>query len=100
MKKSGGTVLLHLGVWIWGGVTIFLAFGLLGLVVCSAYHFDLAGTIKDGTNPLLAGAFQALKAYGSMLGAVVGFSGLAWANFFQAAYKQPDVPPESSGSDS
>ena len=100
MSKDRATVLLSLGVWAWGGVTIVLAFGLLGLVICSAFHFDLNGDIKKGTDPLLAGALQSLKAYGSMLGAVVGFSGLAWANFFQAAYKSVDAPPESIASDS
>jgi hypothetical protein len=96
MGKNNTPAVLSIGVWIWGGITIMLAFGLLGLVACSAFYFDTKGDIKNGTDPLLAGAFQSLKAYSSMLGAVVGFSGLAWANFFQAAYKSVEVPPESN----
>ncbi len=104
MKSQETVRLLDIGVWVWGAVTIFLAFGLFALVVCAAFHMDIKGELNPTTDPSLAGALQALKAYGSMLGAVVGFSGLAWANFFQAASKSksdelPESPVEISDSE-
>jgi hypothetical protein len=80
---------IQIGVYVWGSITILIAAILLGLVLCAAFHLTPDGSIREGTHWLLAGALKAVETYGSMLGALVGFSGLAWANFFQASSRSP-----------
>jgi hypothetical protein len=64
------------------------------LEICAGFHIGLNGEFLPGTPQRLAGIFFALKANGSMVGAVLGFSGLAWAHFFQAAHKLEPLKEE------
>ena len=78
--------LVRLGVWVWGTVTVLLALACLLVVVVSGLYLV---PVQDkytfvGAPKLLAGLFIALKESGSLVGGVLGFSGLAWAHFFKA----------------
>jgi hypothetical protein len=76
--------MIRFGIWVWGAITVALALAVVRLVIAAGCHMDKDGGFRAGTPELLAGMFQALKASGTAIGAVVGFSGLAWAHFFQA----------------
>jgi hypothetical protein len=76
--------MIRVGIWVWGAITVAIALAVVGLVVGAGCYMDKDGNFQPGTPVLLAGMFQALKAGGTLVGAVVGFSGLAWAHFFRA----------------
>ena len=95
---------IYVGVWIWGFVTILLAFGCLGVVIWAG--FRLTGETKDGpvfadaASPVLKGMYLALERNGSLMAGILGFSGLAWAHFFQVnnPTSSSDATPKSESS--
>jgi hypothetical protein len=78
--------MIRVGIWVWGTVTVVLALAVVGLVIMSGFYMGKDGNFQQDVPSLLAGMFQALKASGTVIGAVVGFSGLAWAHFFQVGH--------------
>ena len=81
--------MIRVGIWVWGAITVALALVVVGLIVWAGFYMDQKGDFQLETPRLVAGMFQALKAAGTPIGAVVGFSGLAWAHFFRAG--NPDA---------
>jgi len=73
------------GVWIWGCITILLAILAVSFLLYAGTFIDRNGNFLPETPQPVAGIFYALKACGSLVGGVLGFSALAWAHFFQAA---------------
>jgi hypothetical protein len=76
--------MVRVGIWVWGTITVVLALLVVGLVIAAGFYMNKAGEFGPDAPPLLSGMFRALKASGTAIGAVVGFSGLAWSHFFQA----------------
>jgi hypothetical protein len=81
--------MIRIGIWVWGAITVALALAVVGLVIAAGFYMNNHGGFRADTPPLLGGMFQALKASRTAIGAVVGFSGLAWAHFFQAGNPTP-----------
>jgi hypothetical protein len=82
---------INLGVWLWGGATMALAFLALFTVLWAGWniesidHEHLKYQFRPETPEHLAGIFYALKENGSLVAGILGFSGLAWAHFFKAS---------------
>lgn len=77
---------MEIGVWIWGGVTVALAAGAVFVVVGSGVFLEPAGAsyqFEASAPHWLKGMFYALKENGSLVAGILGFSGLAWTNFFK-----------------
>lgn len=74
-----------IAIWAWGGVTALLSIGIGGVIIAAGFHMDLHGHFIAETPQKIAGLYFALKDQGTLIGAIVGFSALAWAHFFRAA---------------
>lgn len=86
--------MIKIGIWIWGTMTVLLALSALIVVVWAGLWIDIKPggdpklyTFKLGTPEALGGIFFALKENGSLVAGILGFSDLAWAQFFQAEKK-------------
>lgn len=66
-------------------MTVGLALTLLGFVIGASFSLILAGTFDGSTPRWAAGLYFALKGHTTLIGAIVGFRGLAWSLFYQAA---------------
>ncbi len=76
------------GMWIWGGVTTAISTWILFILALAASYMCAKGDgFIDGTPHFVAGTYYVLKDCGTLVGGVLGFSGLAWAHFFQAKTK-------------
>jgi hypothetical protein len=79
---------VRLGVWVWGSVTVSLALLALTVVVVGGLTLPVPEACKFGElGPFqtdIAKLFYALKENGSLVAGILGFSGLAWSNFFKA----------------
>lgn len=71
----------RVGMWSWGIVTAVLAGAALALVVWAGFHMDEAGQLTSFG--CLAGLYKAVSECDSLVAGILGFSGLAWAHFFQ-----------------
>jgi hypothetical protein len=76
------SLLIKIGIWTWGGVTVALALFVVTTLALAARYLGTDGKFISGAPPYVAGLYIALKDCGTVVGAVVGFSGLAWAHFF------------------
>ncbi len=72
---------LRLGMWAWGLVTAGLAGASLALVIWAGLHTDEAGNLA--AKGWLSGMYKVISDNNSLVAGVLGFSGLAWAHFFQ-----------------
>lgn len=80
--------LITLGMWAWGAVTVLLGFFFLCVVVIAGVYIRPTATsyyFVEGAPGLLVGLFYSLKENGSLVAGILGFSGLAWAHFFQVS---------------
>jgi uncharacterized membrane protein YtjA (UPF0391 family) len=69
----------------WGVVTVVLAAAALGLVIWAGFHMDETGRLTSSCR--LAGLYKAVSECDSLVAGILGFSGLAWAHFFQVSGK-------------
>jgi hypothetical protein len=78
---------VRFGVWAWGTITVVLAILALAVVVFGALSLPAPEACKFAEmgpfNTTLAKLFYALKENGSLVAGILGFSGLAWSNFFK-----------------
>ena len=78
---------VRFGVWAWGLVTISLALIALTIVVVGGLSLPTPESCKFGElgpfQTTIAKLFYALKENGSLVAGILGFSGLAWSNFFK-----------------
>jgi hypothetical protein len=86
MSSHPVSIYVTCGIWIWGVVTVTLALGTLATVIVAGILYrPLNGRLR-GAPTWFAGLYQALKENGSLVAGILGFSGLAWSVFFNAAY--------------
>jgi hypothetical protein len=71
--------LLEWGVMIWGVVAIALMFLILLFLGAVAIGWEKKG----------GALYEVLKDFSTLIGAIVGFSGVAWSHFFTAT--RPDA---------
>ncbi|MDP9172664.1 MAG: hypothetical protein M3O30_02205 [Planctomycetota bacterium] len=76
------------GVMVWGTVTAVVSIVLSAFVIIAGCYLDQKGQFTDGTPHLIAGWYFALKDQATLIGAMVGFSALAWAHFYHAGGKK------------
>ena len=72
---------IKVGVWVWGGLTVFLALASLFVVVAAGLHLNVRAEFSASVPSRLPGLYLALKENGSMVAGLLGFSGLAWVLF-------------------
>jgi len=73
----------ELGVNVWGGISVVGALFCLTIVFWSSFYIGVNGQFGDKSPRLLVGFYTALKENGTVVAGILGFSGLAWATFFQ-----------------
>lgn len=71
----------RVGMWSWGIVTAALAGAALTLVIWAGFNMDETGQLTSFGR--LAGLYKAISECDSLVAGILGFSGLAWAHFFQ-----------------
>lgn len=91
MSGAQTTRLAQIGAWVWGIATVVLAVGFLSIVLVAAFHIErVQGPSGDlfvfsrRAPSYLAGLFYAVKENGSLIAGILGFSGVAWAQFYRA----------------
>lgn len=75
----------EVGIMAWGTITAALAFAALVVVIWAGKHLGLDGALDSETPQLIAGMYMALKQCGNVVAGILGFSGLAWSNFYKAS---------------
>lgn len=73
--------LVKIGVVAWGTITVVLAIAALSLVIFAGYHMDADGKVTG--LGWVGGVYMAVSENESLVAGILGFSGLAWAHFFQ-----------------
>lgn len=76
--------IIRFGVWVWGSATVVIAIAVFGIVVVAAIHINPTGGFAPAAPPWLPKVYKVLQDLGTLIGAAIGFSALAWAYFFQA----------------
>jgi hypothetical protein len=84
-ETSGRTT--NIGIWVWGGLTAVASVTLFAVIVTGGAYLDAEGKFLPGTPRFVAGMYHALKDQGTLIGALVGFSALAWAHFYGVGNK-------------
>jgi len=72
---------LRVGMLSWGVVTVVLAGVALALVIWAGFNMGEAGQLTSFGR--LVGLYKAVSEFDSLVAGILGFSGLAWAHFFQ-----------------
>jgi len=72
------------GVWAWGIVTACLAGAALLIVIAGGFCMADMKSYGPSCPIWLIGMHASLSANGALIGGILGFSGLAWSNFFKA----------------
>lgn len=73
------------GMKVWGVCTVALAIAALLVVVMGGAFLDGNGKFDEGTPRWIAGAYMAVRDCGTIVAGILGFSGLAWSNFYKAS---------------
>lgn len=73
--------MVKIGVVAWGTITVALALAALGLVIYAGYYMDADGRVIG--LGWVGGVYMAVSENESLVAGILGFSGLAWAHFFQ-----------------
>lgn len=76
------------GVWLWGGITVALAIGILAVIITSIPYLNHEGKFVPTAPASVYQPYFALKDQGGLIGGIVGFSGLAWTIFFQIRHSR------------
>lgn len=78
--------LIGFGVWAWGGLLVMVALLIVWMVAYTSTHtfVNYSGNLvfKETTPKWLHSLYLIIENFGTLLGAIVGFGGLAWAHFF------------------
>ncbi|MEM1297835.1 MAG: hypothetical protein AAGH68_01055 [Pseudomonadota bacterium] len=90
---------INLGIWLWGGVMMLIAFnfGAVVLIVSECINLERMIPIQSGRPPpplFAVGAcnrdqvpivrfFLAAKEFGTLIAVTLGFASIAWVNFFK-----------------
>ena len=74
----------NFGVNAWGISTVVLAIATLLFVVLGGAFLGLDGKFVEGTPRWIAGPYSSLQQCGNIVAGILGFSGLAWSNFYKA----------------
>ncbi|WP_141234547.1 hypothetical protein [Pseudomonas sp. Irchel s3f10] len=78
------------GMKAWGVATVVLAIAALGIVLLGSAYLGLDGKFVEGTPRWIAGLYSAIKQNGNVVAGILGFSGLAWSNFYRASARLSD----------
>lgn len=73
------------GMKAWGVATVVLAVASLAVVVLGGAYLGLNGALASDTPRWIGGMYLALKDCGTIVAGIIGFSGLAWSNFYVAS---------------
>ena len=69
---------ISVGVWVWGGVTVFLAVLSLFIVFSAGLYLNVRAEFAATVPARLPGLYLALKENGTLVAGLLGLSGLAW----------------------
>jgi hypothetical protein len=72
---------IKVGVWVWGGLTVFLTLASLCVVIGAGLHLNVRAEFSASTPSSLPGLYLALKENGSLVAGLLGLSGVAWVLF-------------------
>lgn len=79
----------EVGMWVWETLTVALAFACIVVVFWSGFYLMHDGAADKyhfvDAPDWLAGLFVSLKEHGTLVGGILGFSGLAWSHFYSAS---------------
>lgn len=78
------------GMKAWGVATVVLAIAALGVVLLGSAYLDLEGEFLKDTPRWIAGLYTSIKQNGNVVAGILGFSGLAWSNFYRASARLSD----------
>ena len=116
-ERPGTPTARMIGMYVWGGVTIVIAFGILIFVLFAGLRYMGPAPATEkfpyvfiGAPRPVVGLFFALTENGSVIAGILGFSGLAWSHFYKAAAdaevaqlkgggREPDSASPSVGSE-
>lgn len=73
------------GMKAWGVATVVLAIATLAVVVLGGAYLGVNGALEPDTPRWIGGMYVALKECGTVVAGIIGFSGLAWSNFYVAS---------------
>ncbi|MGY2184686.1 hypothetical protein [Pseudomonas sp. SDO5591_S426] len=73
------------GMKAWGVITVVLALAALAVVIAGGLHLGPDNLFVKDTPQWIAGLYLALIDCGTVVAGVLGFSGLAWSNFYKAS---------------
>ena len=85
-EKAMSTVLVKIGIWVWGTATLLLAAATFVFLVAASRHIKPSGANADfdsGTPNWMPGIYVVLKDHNHLVAAILAVSGLAWSYFFQ-----------------
>jgi hypothetical protein len=74
----------------WGVATVLLAIAALGIVLLGSAYLGLNEKFVEGTPRWIAGLYTAIKQNGNVVAGILGFSGLAWSNFYRVSARLSD----------
>lgn len=80
----------ELGMKAWGVATVVLAVAALAVVLLGSAYLGLDGEFVKETPRWIAGLYTAIKQNGNVVAGILGFSGLAWSNFYRASARLSD----------
>lgn len=75
----------ELGMKAWGVATVILAIATLTVVILGGVYLGPNGALASETPRWIGGMYIALKDCGTVVAGIIGFSGLAWSNFYVAS---------------
>jgi hypothetical protein len=75
-------MILRIGMYVWGGVTILMAVACSVFILYAGLHLGPHGNFSLGAPEFMPGMYIALKDNGSIVAAILAASGLAWSYFF------------------
>lgn len=77
-------LLVRLGIWAWGSVTLILAAAALMFLVAASFYIEAPdGKAFTGGPAWMPAVYLVLKDHNQLIAAILAVSGLAWSYFFQ-----------------
>jgi len=77
---------LSVGVWVWGGVTVFLAVVSLLIVFSAGLYLNVRAEFAATVPARLPGLYLALKENGTLVAVLLGITGLAWVLYVRTLH--------------
>lgn len=75
----------EIGMKVWGVCTVVLAIAALAVVVLGGAYIESNGEFNSGAPQWIAGMYTAIKDCETIVAGILGFSGLAWSNFYKVS---------------